>query len=948
LGLDGTLAFELKTTPIFPALDQFFYILEACFASIEYNDFDASIVVQCNKFNRALFSTDYATLLIQACIDAHAYQLDNLYELDDIDIIYSKNIKPKRRLPVVHKLFDNSWKSTTVHILETKFQDYFVKLNTLASQLLPIQDVILYQYLNTFLLKQIMDIMDFMKRNNMVFSKYYYTLLFNYHNDIFAELYKTTEPIITTISTTNSQKTVPADTDYNLTYIDSIINNVTKTIALLPPDINIEPVFKNIRSKTIINHPAYKSLNPKPDPEFFELIRLVYKHNPASLLHIGQHSSDILNVLLADKSSSQLSWKVIESVRKLKTDTGTAVFKSFYKYPENYLTNGNITQLDNYKTYLSQLKQFNPALITNFTCDTDCLVNDWFNLGLIMHIAVKQKTDCIIRARFTQQTIQHLLHLITCYKACFTDITLILPTTTDTTKRTFYLICYKYKGNPGLLKKLDVYIAGNNDGIDTNGAGFYKNMKPNPLVVQQFSMFIDKMIDKTIKTVNYMQFILDCLLDKKYSYIRKKTYCSDLIKPYLESSTSSKTQRASIKYGRVLSKKNSIIANKLSNPADEALNIYDTYLDRIYSKLYFTPALQHKLINNLLHLNTKSAKYDTSLCIVNVQVTLDEIEIYIANEGNIPNDTRKDSIKNFVTGLIQHYKSLEVRPIISTCILIWISDHAIWNQYEAQGYDELLPICTYACQRNELYLLIPDSQFTNLSVHNRYYDGFINWDNQLAFFDDQPAEKNDIIFFRGADTTRDNHNLRIALMRKIDQDTPFKQNMIYEILTKLNYEPPWNFLNHRFLLNLPGQYPWSTRQKYNYLSRAFIINVRVTTHGDAHDKHFNSFIDIFVPDELCHNIDMKYFYYDSSKKKDAERQAKYNLLNKMQASSVYHQIKQIYSKYKSHNPLTNTKVKEACRRAKLITNTNIIYYFAQIIKRNNMIGLKPVTVDTGF
>ena len=471
---------------------------------------------------------------------------------------------------------------------------------------------------------------------------------------------------------------------------------------------------------------------------------------------------------------------------------------------------------------------------------------------------------------------------------------------------------------------------------------FYSNIKVDTVVCSQFNNFFNSIVSKTVKVVNYTTYIVDCILDNKNSYIRKKTYCSDLIKPFITLLPSTNTHKNNKVLTSLSTKKISLVSStkNIFQTADEAHSIYKKYIDSIYEKINFNPDTQHKLINNLLQINTKSDKYETSLCIINVIVTTEYVDIYIANEGSIPNDTRKDSIKELIANLIRYYKSLVICEPISTCILIWISDHSIWNKYDSQSYDNLLPICTYACQLNENYLLIPDSQFTNLSVHNRYHDGFINWDNQIPFFDDQPIEKNNIIFFRGGDTTRDNHNLRMDLLHKIEQDSQFKQNMIYEILTTQNYEPPWNFLTHKFLLNLPGQYPWSTRQKYNYLSRAFIINVRVTTHGDAHDNHFKSFIDIFVPDELCHNIDMKYFYYDKSIKKEPGRQSKYNLLNKMQSTSVYNQIKQIYNKYKSHNPLIDSKVNEAYRRTNLITNTNIIYYLAQIIKQNNKIGLK--------
>ena len=389
----GALIFELKNTPVFPALNQLFYILESCFENIEYNHLETSVLIQCNNFNRTLFSTKYATMLIQACKDAQEYQIDNLYELDDIDIIYSKNIKPRRKLSVVHKLFDNDWKSSTVHILETKFLNYFVKLNTLATQLLPIEDTILYHYLNTFLLNKIMETVDFMEKNKMVFSKYYYTLLFNYHNDIFTELYKSSEPIIINANSTTSLSSNTINTVYNLAYTDSLINNLNYLIAQLPADNQIISVFDNIRNKNIVTMPEYITLKTNPNPEIFELIYLIYKKNINNILHIGTQSGDVINTIqLINKDKILQKWRVIVPSELLKNENTGMDFKLFYKYPENYLT-GNITKEGKYNNYVEKLTGFNPQLIT---CFTNTYKNyqpsyDWLWLCIIMNIAIKKK-----------------------------------------------------------------------------------------------------------------------------------------------------------------------------------------------------------------------------------------------------------------------------------------------------------------------------------------------------------------------------------------------------------------------------------------------------------------------------------------------------------------------------------------------------------------------------
>ena len=135
----------------------------------------------------------------------------------------------------------------------------------------------------------------------------------------------------------------------------------------------------------------------------------------------------------------------------------------------------------------------------------------------------------------------------------------------------------------------------------------------------------------------------------------------------------------------------------------------------------------------------------------------------------------------------------------------------------------------------------------------------------------------------------------------------FKNIMNYQFLTSSNYESVKVFKNYKFNLNLPGHYPWSTRLKYLYLAKTFIINVRVNTiinKSNEIEEHYKSFIDLVVPDSYCINIDMNYYY-------STDTNIVYKKENEEECEKVYKKIKDMYYKFKNIDVVNNKKVNEA-------------------------------------
>jgi hypothetical protein len=376
---------------------------------------------------------------------------------------------------------------------------------------------------------------------------------------------------------------------------------------------------------------------------------------------------------------------------------------------------------------------------------------------------------------------------------------------------------------------------------------------------------------------------------------------------------------------------NSDIINKLKN---RRLNI----LDSIYKNINFDKTTQHDLIYSILNIKpTRTESYKTNLCIVNIFCS-NKTSYHIIRENDLPRDGRVFKLKTFLNLFCKWIDNTHQGTNIQTCLLFYVSDRFVWH---IKDVDKKLPICIYASPINFNYILIPDGDFVIYSDDVRYGNVGIDWEKQKELFIDD-IEKKNTIFFKGADTTSFNHFLRSDIMNYLNEETDmeFKNAMKYEFLTKDNYESIDNFKQYKFLLNLPGRYPWSTRLKYLYLCKSYIINVRVTTKGSVNEAIYNSFIDVILPDSYCINIDMYYYYYDN-KLNELDKKEKYEKLNKQETRKVYDKIKQIYYEYKDKNPLDDEKVQTAYNIVNAFNMNDMYEYFFKIMNMNYNIGLIP-------
>lgn len=367
-------------------------------------------------------------------------------------------------------------------------------------------------------------------------------------------------------------------------------------------------------------------------------------------------------------------------------------------------------------------------------------------------------------------------------------------------------------------------------------------------------------------------------------------------------------------------------------------------LQEHYSKIKLGNYLEY--VNKLVECkySNKYVKYCTNLCIINVNIDskLSKYKYDIINRKKLPNDSRIIIIDKLFINIMNWCKKTSDVYMINTAIFIWISDRFIWD---VENIDVKMPICLYACPRDKNYILIPDSTFIAQSTSSRYAKTGLTWEQQKRLFTSDIKDKHNI-FFRGADTTYDTHNLRRYIFNRLKSETDnlFKNEMIYDFLTGENYESVAAFKKYKFMLNLPGHYPWSTRLKYLYLGRQYVINVRVFTYltDGTMDDHYNSFVDYLVPDTNCINIDMKYYMVGSSESVDKHKYA--DKQNMHECNMVYDKIKRIYYKYKNKQPSVDAKVRKSYELINKLSTENIYKYYLQIAQFNQELGITTVNL----
>jgi hypothetical protein len=247
----------------------------------------------------------------------------------------------------------------------------------------------------------------------------------------------------------------------------------------------------------------------------------------------------------------------------------------------------------------------------------------------------------------------------------------------------------------------------------------------------------------------------------------------------------------------------------------------------------------------------------------------------------------------------------------------WLSDSFPWY---TPNVDVYVPILSYSSSRNKNIFIIPDNTFTNIHTNSKYRGVSMNWDQVKKKMINESKkkslkDKNPLVYFKGTDTNKRNHNLR----------SQFENNNSSNMMIKLNgwgrYEPMWEWSKYKFLLDLPGNYPWSNRLKFLPLTKSLIYHIDTKTIGDDYsDEPYDQFISyILEPGVDYININHTYFDTVDDKSNPDKRQRPEN-------NRVIDQVKQHSSKMLKNDTEYKKIVESAFNKIKKLKSEDLYMY----------------------
>jgi hypothetical protein len=272
----------------------------------------------------------------------------------------------------------------------------------------------------------------------------------------------------------------------------------------------------------------------------------------------------------------------------------------------------------------------------------------------------------------------------------------------------------------------------------------------------------------------------------------------------------------------------------------------------------------------------------------------------IFSEGG---DTRKikliDIVKKNIEILEKNNKSLP-----NFFIPIYVSDTHFYLNNDIPFFVEAKP-------RNKKGILYPDQNYYSIKIENNN----ITYDEFKKILKNEKCEdmnkKEDIIYFSGANTGSDKHNIRMKLKNIVDE----KNNKNYDIHIATQYVPMYDFCRYKYLLNLPGHQPWSYRMTKILLMDSLIFDVTIMqtyimekdnkTYEDKNDKWIQIYNDFFVAKE-----DYVEIIYDWTE----------SVTSDLEVIKIYDKINELHKYYDNNKDEYLKITKSSTEKANLFNN----------------------------
>lgn len=245
-------------------------------------------------------------------------------------------------------------------------------------------------------------------------------------------------------------------------------------------------------------------------------------------------------------------------------------------------------------------------------------------------------------------------------------------------------------------------------------------------------------------------------------------------------------------------KYNNRIINKLKSQIITQINEFE-YSQDIINKMYIEYKTNIRLKESGTILEIKNNE------IIIVQMCSKEIK-------------RTKEIINLISKSIKYIKKKK-KNFPNTKLFLFISDiYAYWNQE--------LPVFVIAKPSNKKGILIPDNTFNSHLNINNIKEKWVITKKRFIKKNILFNKKKNVLFFIGGNTDKGRQNIRKGLYNL------YKDKKISRTKLPLQIEIAHNrdlteFTKFKYLLNLPGNQPWSYRFKYLFLAKSLVINIDV-------------------------------------------------------------------------------------------------------------------------
>lgn len=233
---------------------------------------------------------------------------------------------------------------------------------------------------------------------------------------------------------------------------------------------------------------------------------------------------------------------------------------------------------------------------------------------------------------------------------------------------------------------------------------------------------------------------------------------------------------------------------------------------------------------------------------------------------------------------------------------------------DSEGY----PIFVQSRPKNLNIPLYPDHTYFRMEFENgKSYD----WDQIKEIFREKreikpPVKK--IKFFRGVDSTSnpyggDNSNIRGLLgeLSMKDSDVFIKVFSATEIKRKT--VPLYNDCGYEIYLDLPGNFPWSYRKKFLYLTGGDVVQVQSFWESDDMKESFSNpwvqFIDLILSN--CSVTTLNFIYLLREDNRD-------NIID-------------LYNKIKLVSPLEPDIIKKRLERIEMLNMDRLYQYLTKML-----------------